>query len=106
MPVTPSVNSTVVATSLVLPTRATLPSYFWKPDVVKFPLRSTSPSEVKFATFEYPSTVAACEKSSVRSLPLPSTPFVKVALSPSKRAFPARLTSVSYTHLRAHETDS
>ena len=95
-PVTPLLNSTVVATSSVLPPRATLPSYFWKPVVVKSPLRLTAPSEVKFAMFEYPSTVAVCEKSSVRSLfwPLflPSTPFVNVADVPSNSIGPVSVT--------------
>ena len=89
---TPSVNSTVVAASSVSPPRATLPSYFWKPDVVKSPLRLTAPSDVKFAMFEYPSTVAVCEKLSVRSLSPPSTPFAKVADVPSNSIGPVSVT--------------
>ena len=92
LPVTPSANSTVVAPSSVSPSSDTLPSYFWKPDVLKLPLRSTPPSDVKFPTLEKPSNVAVCVKFSVRSFPEASTPLSNVAVIPSNSIGPVSVT--------------
>ena len=92
LPVTPSANSTVVAPSSVSPPSDTFPSYFWKPDVLKLPLRSTAPTDVKFATLEKPPNVAVCVKFSVRSFSEASTPLSNVAETPSNSIGPVSVT--------------